>query len=232
MSVTGGFWAERQRLAAEKTLWEQLEILKGNRNHLFPEVCSHAVENFRIAAGLSNQPYSGTVCNDSEVGKWIEAAAYSLRHYPNSALEKEVDMLIHLIVQAQMPDGYLNTYFQVLYPQERFKHFGFNCDLYNMGHLMEAAAAYYTVTGKRELLDAMCKLGDLLFFGNNATGRVTHVGIYLHDGYYIHCSGQVKINNLDPADPSYLYDPISCSRIDGQEGSTGITWVRNHPWYF
>lgn len=77
-----------------------------------------------------------------------------------------------------------------------------------------------------------CKLGDLLFFGNNATGRVTHVGIYLHDGYYIHCSGQVKINNLDPADPSYLYDPISCSRIDGQEGSTGITWVRNHPWYF
>ena len=162
VSVTGGFWAERQRLAAEKTLWEQLEILKGNRNDLSPEVCSHAVENFRIAAGLSDQPYLGTVCNDSEVGKWIEAAAYSLKHYPNSALEKEVDTLINLIVQTQMPDGYLNTYFQVLYPQERFKHFGFNCELYDMGHLMEAAAAYYAVTGKRKLLDAMCKLGDLL----------------------------------------------------------------------
>lgn len=160
--VTGGFWAGRQRLAAEKTLWEQLEILKGHRNHLSPEVCSHAVENFRIAAGLSSQPYLGTVCNDSEVGKWIEAAAYSLRHYPNPALEKEVDALVDLIVQAQMPDGYLNTYFQVLYPQERFKHFGFNCELYNMGHLMEAAAAYCAATGKRKLLDAMCRLGDLL----------------------------------------------------------------------
>ncbi|MBQ2991141.1 MAG: glycoside hydrolase family 127 protein, partial [Clostridia bacterium] len=137
-------------------------ILKGNRNDVSPEICSYAVENFRIAAGLSDQPYRGTVCNDSEVGKWIEAAAYSLKYAPDPAMEEEIDALVDLIVQAQMPDGYLNTYFQALYPDKRFKHFAFNCELYNMGHLMEAAAAYYAVTGKRKMLDSMCSLADLL----------------------------------------------------------------------
>jgi len=75
-------------------------------------------------------------------------------------------------------------------------------------------------------------LGDLLFFGNSTTGRVTHVGIYLQDGKYIHCSGRVKVNNLEPSSPDYLYSPLSISRIDGQIGTKGITYVRDHKWYF
>ncbi len=78
----------------------------------------------------------------------------------------------------------------------------------------------------------VAKLGDLLFFGNSETGRVTHVGIYLRDGKFIHCSGQVKINSLDPSAPDYLYSALSISRIDGQVGTTGITSVAKHPWYF
>ena len=76
--------------------------------------------------------------------------------------------------------------------------------------------------------------GDLLFFGNEKTGRVTHVGLYLRDGKYIHCSGQVKINSLDPAasDYPYLYSPLSASRIKGMVGTRGITALKNHPWYF
>ena len=76
--------------------------------------------------------------------------------------------------------------------------------------------------------------GDLLFFGNEKTGRVTHVGIYLRDGKYIHCSGQVKINSLDPkaSDYPYLYSPLSASRIKGMVGTKGIVALRNHPWYF
>lgn len=74
--------------------------------------------------------------------------------------------------------------------------------------------------------------GDLLFFGS-ALGRVTHVGIYLRDGLYIHCSGQVKINSLDPTKPNYLSIPfLSISRIDTQIDTEGITAVREHPWYF
>ncbi|MBP5562179.1 MAG: C40 family peptidase [Muribaculaceae bacterium] len=74
--------------------------------------------------------------------------------------------------------------------------------------------------------------GDLLFFGNAKTGRVTHVGLYLRDGNYIHCSGRVKINSLDPNNATYLYSPLSASRIAGMVGTTGIVAVKNHPWYF
>ena len=77
-----------------------------------------------------------------------------------------------------------------------------------------------------------CQAGDLLFFGNSETGRVTHVGIYLHDGKFIHCSGQVKVNSLVETADDYLYPALSASRINGQVGTTGITAVRNHPWYF
>ena len=76
------------------------------------------------------------------------------------------------------------------------------------------------------------RLGDLLFFGNAKTGRVTHVGIYLRDGLYIHCSGQVKINSLDPESDKYLYSPLSIRRISGQVGATGITAAARHPWLF
>ena len=74
-----------------------------------------------------------------------------------------------------------------------------------------------------------CKLGDLLFFGKN---RVTHVGIYLYDGKFIHCSGRVKINSLYPNAKDYLYSPRSCTRIDGMIGTPFITYVRDHSWYF
>ena len=73
---------------------------------------------------------------------------------------------------------------------------------------------------------------DLLFFGNSATGRVTHVGLYLGNGKFIHCSGQVKINSLDPQDSTYLYSPLRASRIRGMVGTPGVTAVKDHPWYF
>ncbi len=76
------------------------------------------------------------------------------------------------------------------------------------------------------------RTGDLLFFGTRS-GRVTHVAIYLDNGKYIHCSGRVKINSVDPEADDYLSTPfLSISRIDGQIGTKGITTVREHPWYF
>jgi hypothetical protein len=78
-----------------------------------------------------------------------------------------------------------------------------------------------------------CQRGDLLFFGNAATGRVTHVAIYDHDGEYLHSSGMVRRNSLDSQSPLYL--PITflhAVRIAGYEGTDGITRVINHPWYF
>ncbi|MBQ4368124.1 MAG: C40 family peptidase [Muribaculaceae bacterium] len=105
------------------------------------------------------------------------------------------------------------------------------CYLAN-GIIVQRDASQQALTGLKIDDWQEARLGDLLFFGNSKTGRVTHVGIYLRDGRYIHCSGQVKVNSLDPASPDYLYSPLSISRIDGQIGSRGITAVKKHPWYF
>ena len=100
--------------------------------------------------------------------------------------------------------------------------------------ILQRDASQQALTGMK--IDAadwrQAKLGDLVFFGSKS-GRVTHVGIYLSDGKYIHCSGQVKINSVDPEADDYLTTPfLSISRIDGKVGTKGITAVRCHPWYF
>lgn len=107
----------------------------------------------------------------------------------------------------------------------------------NNGIILQRDASQQALTGKifkRGTDWHQFETGDLLFFGNEKTGRVTHVGIYLRDGKYIHCSGQVKINSLDPkaSDYPYLYSPLSASRIKGMVGTRGITALKNHPWYF
>ncbi|MBQ0121959.1 MAG: C40 family peptidase [Bacteroidales bacterium] len=103
---------------------------------------------------------------------------------------------------------------------------------FSNGIILQRDASQQALTGEKFSDYHDAKLGDLLFFGNAKTGRVTHVGIYLRDGKYIHCSGQVKINSLDPKDPAYLYSTLSISRIDGKIGTKGITTVAQHKWYF
>ena len=72
-----------------------------------------------------------------------------------------------------------------------------------------------------------------LFFGNAKSGKVTHVAIYDNNGAYIHSSGRVMRNSVDPASDRYLPTPfLHCVRIDGCEGSDGITRAKDHPWYF
>lgn len=77
------------------------------------------------------------------------------------------------------------------------------------------------------------KAGDLMFFGEKPGGRVTHVAIYDHDGKFVHCAGRVYRSSIDPDSPDYV-DRLffGGSRIGGYEGTEGITYARNHPWYF
>lgn len=103
---------------------------------------------------------------------------------------------------------------------------------FSNGIILQRDASQQALYGKKFNDWHEAQLGDLLFFGNQKTGRVTHVGIYLRDGKYIHCSGQVKINSLDPNDPLYLYPTLSISRVDGMIGTNGITTVAQHKWYF
>ena len=119
---------------------------------------SHCVMNFKIAAGEAEGEYAGFVFQDSDLAKWLEAAAYSLMVKPNADLEKTCDDLIALIGRAQQPDGYLNTYYTVKEPGKRWTNMRDNHELYCAGHMMEAACAYFEATGKRQLLDIMTRM--------------------------------------------------------------------------
>lgn len=102
------------------------------------------------------------------------------------------------------------------------------------GIILMRDASQQALTGTRiEAADwRNCRPGDLLFFGTRA-GKVTHVAIYDHDGNYVHSSGRVKRNSVDPDSPSYLTTPfLHAVRIAGNEGTPGIVLARNHPWYF
>lgn len=103
------------------------------------------------------------------------------------------------------------------------------------GIILMRDASQQALTGTRiEATDwRSCQPGDLLFFGNAKTRRVTHVAIYDSNGNYVHSSGRVKRNSIDPESPDYLTTPfLHAVRINGNIGTTGITYARNHPWYF
>ncbi len=123
---------------------------------------SHAVKNFINAAKAlqgedTEDGFYGMVFQDSDVAKWIEAAAYSISNYHDSELEKKADELIEIIAAAQDADGYLNTYFTVKDREKRWTNLLEAHELYCAGHMLEAACAYYESTGKRKLLDVMIK---------------------------------------------------------------------------
>ena len=117
------------------------------------------VNNLAIAAGLAEGEFQGILYDDSDIYKSIEGAAYSFQNVPNPALEAKVDSIIHIIALAQQPDGYLNAWYTIKEPGQRWTVMG-NHETYCAGHLIEAAIAYYHSTGKRELLDVAIKFAD------------------------------------------------------------------------
>ena len=99
---------------------------------------------------------------DSDVAKWIEAASYSLHHNPDSDLEQLVDQVIELIASAQQKDGYLNIYYTAVKPEARWTDLEGGHELYCAGHMIEGAVAYFQSTGKRKLLDVVCRYADYI----------------------------------------------------------------------
>lgn len=129
---------------------------------------SHAMENFRQAAkmlaeGTCEEEFYGMVFQDSDVAKWLEAAAYSLVNHPDEKLEQRADEIIALIGSAQHEDGYLNTYFTVKEPDKKWTNLQEAHELYCAGHLIEAAVAYYEATGKDSLLNIMKKNANHIY---------------------------------------------------------------------
>ncbi len=97
---------------------------------------------------------------DSDLGKSIETIAYSLYRKPNAELEARADAIIDMYEKLQQEDGYVNAWFQRVQPGKRWTNLRDHHELYCAGHLMEAAVAYFQATGKRKLLDIMCRYAD------------------------------------------------------------------------
>jgi uncharacterized protein len=160
------FWGRYTELVRNTVIPYQWEALNDRIPDAEP---SYAIRNFRIAAGLEEGEFGGMIFQDSDVAKWLEAVGYSLASHPDPELEQTADDVIELIAKAQRSDGYLNTYFTIKEPGKEWTNLLEAHELYCAGHMMEAAVAYYEATGKRRLLDVMCKFADYIHnvFGLN-----------------------------------------------------------------
>jgi len=92
---------------------------------------------------------------DSDVGKWIEAASYALSHRRDADIEAKIEAIVDDFEKAQAPDGYLNCWYLGREPEKRWSNLRDNHELYNAGHMLEGAIAYYETTGRRRWLDIM-----------------------------------------------------------------------------
>ncbi len=159
IKINDKYWNRYTGLVASKILPYQWEILNDNVKDAPPSRCLY---NFKLVAGDIKGERKGMVFQDSDAAKWLEAVAYSLASHPDPDLEKKADSVIDLICRAQQKDGYLNTYYTLVEPENRWQNLCEGHELYCAGHFIEAAVAYYQSTGKRKLLDCLCRFADLI----------------------------------------------------------------------
>ena len=160
VNIQDQFWAPRIKTNHEVTI--PIAIAQSEE--------TGRIDNFKIAAGLQDGEFCSIYpFDDSDIFKIIEAASYSLQTFPDPALDKKVDSLIAYMAAAQEEDGYLYTNRTIggkLHPWAGTKRWELvhelSHELYNVGHMYEAAAAHFQATGKRNLLDVAIKNADLL----------------------------------------------------------------------
>ncbi len=168
VTIDDGFWAPKLEVNRTVTI---PHILKENDE-------TGRVANFEKAAGKKKGAYEGRRFNDTDIYKIIEAASYSLALVPDPRLSTKLDELIQLIAESQEKDGYLFPA-RTIDPQhpapgvgpERWIYENGSHELYNAGHLYEAAVAHFEATGKRSLLDIAIKNADLVCRTFGPTGR-------------------------------------------------------------
>jgi DUF1680 family protein len=150
VNVHDAFWNPRIRTNQKTTMEANLHQCE----------ITGRIKNFAIAGRLEPGQHQGLLFNDSDVYKVIEGIAYTLTTERDPELERRTDAIIPKIAAAQQPDGYLNTYYTLVKPQEKWRKIRHGHELYCAGHLIEAAVAYYQATGKRTLLDVARRFAD------------------------------------------------------------------------
>jgi DUF1680 family protein len=163
-----GFWADRRRVNRERTIPHGFEQLRQAGN----------LGNLRLAAGADGRYHTiGRAIGldfpflDTDVYKWLEAAAWELGHAPDPTLAAAADEAIGLIQRAQRPDGYLNSFVQVVAPGREYTDLAWGHELYCVGHLIQAAVAWQRAVGDGRLLDVAVRATDSVDRALGSDGR-------------------------------------------------------------
>ena len=154
----GGFWGDRQALNRSRTIPHGHEQL----------TAKGTLHNLRLAAGVRGGAYqalndsSGAAFPflDTDVYKWLEALGWELGRGGDPALQAMADEAIGLIAAAQRPDGYLNSYVQVIGGGTPYRDLAWGHELYCIGHLVQAAVAWHRSLGDDRLLDIATRAAD------------------------------------------------------------------------
>lgn len=201
VSLRDRFWAPRADLLVETTLPSQFALLESTGR----------LGNFRCAAlaltGTLGLRHQGKCYDDSDVYKWLEACAYALVHRDDPSLRLMADEVIGVVAAAQMPDGYLDTFFQLNHPNLRFRNLGMMHEMYCAGHLFEAAAAWHEELDDFRLLDVATRLADLLDqeFGSDARA-----------GYDGHAETELALLHLARASGEDRYRRLAFHMLDSR----------------
>ena len=160
VKVTDNFWG--QRLKANREVTIPLAFRKCEETGRY--------KNFEKAAHPSDTTqFQGLLFDDTDVYKTIEGASYAMQTFPDRKLDRYVDSVIAIVAAAQEPDGYLYTPRTMNPRQRNMRRMGArrwdmeedgSHELYNLGHLIEAAVAHHQATGKRSLLDVAIRFAD------------------------------------------------------------------------
>ena len=157
VTITEGFWLPRFETNRIVTVWTDFKKSEETGR----------IDNFAKAGRREQGHFRGIPFDDSDVFKIVEGAAYTLGTHPDPKLDKYLDDLIAKMASAQEDDGYLYTartqgFTNGMTGPKRWSNVGSSHELYNVGHMYEAAAAHYAVTGKKTLLNVATKNADLL----------------------------------------------------------------------
>lgn len=159
VKITDELFGNYIKKVSERSIPYQWKMLNDQLIDAEPTYC---IQNFRVAAKEMEGERRGVIFQDTDLYKWLETVAYCLAGRAGTEFESLADEAIDLIERAQEEDGYLNTYFTVNAPEKKWTNLVEGHELYTSGHMIEAAVAYYEVTGKEKLLNVARRNADLI----------------------------------------------------------------------
>lgn len=150
VSISDPFWRARQEAIFDVGLRAQLEQIESTGR----------LENFRRSARGESGGHQGRYYDDSDVYKWLEAAAYAVQQHPDHPIRPCVEEVVSIVANAQEPSGYIDTFFQLMHPDKKFTNLSALHEMYCMGHLIEAGVAHRQAFGDSGLYGVAKRAAD------------------------------------------------------------------------